>query len=171
MVKDLDCSLVQVQFNGNNRLEWIYRGSSRLSPLYEEEKAAKERMQHKTRAVRSTTGNTVSTTNKQTHKHFSQLFLYFKTDSKPYVQYSRDDDVQIVPNEKPAPRAVAKKSTARTAQNQQTTSVAVPFLPQVTPNQNNIITAPPSKIVVSTITMGKMLLLCDVIISFYTSLK
>lgn len=57
VVKDVDASLVQVQFTDNNRLEWIYRGSSRLSPMYEEEKAAKERMQHKTRAARTTTGN------------------------------------------------------------------------------------------------------------------
>lgn len=63
--------------------------------------------------------------------------------------------MQIVPTEKPAPavaaapRAVAKKSTARNLQNQSAHSVAVPFLPQVGPNHNVVVSAPPSKIVVS----------------------
>lgn len=57
-MEDIDGSLVQVKFTRHNRLEWIYRGSSRLSPLYEEEKAAKDRMQNKSRATRSTTTNT-----------------------------------------------------------------------------------------------------------------
>lgn len=74
------------------------------------------------------------------------------------MQYSRDDDVQIISDDKPKPtsqpsRAVAKKSTSRPSlkiQQQQQQSVAVPFLPQVTPNTLSTgITAPPSKIVVS----------------------
>lgn len=58
VVKEIDCSLVLVKFSIQNRTEWIYRGSSRLSPLYVEEKAAKDKMQFKQRATRSTTTNT-----------------------------------------------------------------------------------------------------------------
>lgn len=58
-VKDLDASLVQVQFSNTTRMEWIYRGSTRLSPLYEEEKAANNRRQHNLRPIRSTATNTV----------------------------------------------------------------------------------------------------------------
>lgn len=54
-MEDIDGSLVQVKFARHNRLEWIYRGSSRLSPLFEEEKASKDRLQNKSRATRSTT--------------------------------------------------------------------------------------------------------------------
>lgn len=72
----------------------------------------------------------------------------FQADSKPYVQYSRDDDVQIVPEEKAKQtpsRAVAKKSTSR----QTSAGVTSPFLPQM-PSQSAVLAAPPSKIVVST---------------------
>jgi [histone H3]-N6,N6-dimethyl-lysine9 N-methyltransferase len=33
-VKEVDCSLVLVHFEADNRTEWIYRGSQRLAPLY-----------------------------------------------------------------------------------------------------------------------------------------
>lgn len=76
------------------------------------------------------------------------------------MEYSRDDDVQIiVPDETPKPsRAVAKKSTSRPSMSKQEVvqqthqkmpqQSSVPFLPQVTPN-NVSVTGPPSKIVVS----------------------
>lgn len=44
----IDCSLVQMLFEPSNRTEWIYRGSTRLNPMYLEEQAASMRMQHKT---------------------------------------------------------------------------------------------------------------------------
>lgn len=48
-VMDVDCSLVQVHFESSSRVEWIYRGSSRLSPLYKEEMAASNRIQNRQR--------------------------------------------------------------------------------------------------------------------------
>lgn len=33
-VLQIDASLVQMQFDADNRIEWIYRGSTRLAPLY-----------------------------------------------------------------------------------------------------------------------------------------
>lgn len=33
-VVQVDASLVQMHFNADNRTEWIYRGSTRLGPLY-----------------------------------------------------------------------------------------------------------------------------------------
>lgn len=49
---NIDCSLVQVHFETSNRIEWIYRGSSRLSPMYKEELAATNRIQNKPRTTR-----------------------------------------------------------------------------------------------------------------------
>lgn len=31
---EVDCSLVKIHFEADNRYEWIYRGSTRLAPLY-----------------------------------------------------------------------------------------------------------------------------------------
>lgn len=42
-VLNVDCSLVQVKYEAILREEWIYRGSSRLNPLYKEEMAARMR--------------------------------------------------------------------------------------------------------------------------------
>lgn len=38
-VVDVDASLVQMQFEGQNRYEWIYRGSTRLGPLFKEKQS------------------------------------------------------------------------------------------------------------------------------------
>lgn len=35
-VKNVDASLVQMYFDADKRVEWIYRGSTRLEPLYTE---------------------------------------------------------------------------------------------------------------------------------------
>lgn len=42
-VINVDCSLVQVFYDVICRTEWIYRGSTRLSPMYREERAATNR--------------------------------------------------------------------------------------------------------------------------------
>ena len=46
-VVDLDCSLAKMHFQSDNRYEWIYRGSTRLSPLYESEKRNAARVEQK----------------------------------------------------------------------------------------------------------------------------
>lgn len=40
---NVDCSLVQVFFDNLSRTEWIYRGSTRLSPMFREEQNATSR--------------------------------------------------------------------------------------------------------------------------------
>lgn len=42
-VLEVDASLVKVHFDADRRTEWIYRGSTRLGPMYQELAAAKER--------------------------------------------------------------------------------------------------------------------------------
>lgn len=39
----MDASLVKVHFDADKRTEWIYRGSTRLGPMFQELAAAKER--------------------------------------------------------------------------------------------------------------------------------
>lgn len=40
---NIDCSLVQMFFEASSRIEWIYRGSTRLNPMFKEELAASNR--------------------------------------------------------------------------------------------------------------------------------
>lgn len=49
-VTELDCSLVKMQFENDGRCEWIYRGSTRLSPLFE-----KQTRQRQKKTARRTT--------------------------------------------------------------------------------------------------------------------
>lgn len=44
-VMQIDASLVQMYFNADGRTEWIYRGSTRLGPLYDELLKANARQQ------------------------------------------------------------------------------------------------------------------------------
>lgn len=44
---NVDCSLVQMFFDATNRIEWIYRGSTRLNPMFKEEQAASSRATNK----------------------------------------------------------------------------------------------------------------------------
>lgn len=41
----IDASLVKMKFSHSDRVEWIYRGSTRLATLFNEIKAAKHRKQ------------------------------------------------------------------------------------------------------------------------------
>ncbi|XP_073965204.1 uncharacterized protein [Choristoneura fumiferana] len=97
-VLQVDASLVQVHFDKENRTEWIYRGSTRLAPLYWELQAAeRQRARPLPRA--------------QPGRRFNM----------PYVEYTRSDET-APPAVAPSPaqieqdirrqRAVAKKSTA-----------------------------------------------------------
>ena len=36
LVQEVDASLVKMYFDADKRVEWIYRGSTRLEPLYTE---------------------------------------------------------------------------------------------------------------------------------------
>ncbi|CAH0404469.1 unnamed protein product [Chilo suppressalis] len=103
-VRQVDASLVQVYFEEDNRTEWIYRGSTRLAPLYLELQAAERQ---RTRAMPRTKAHTIN---------------------MPYVEYTRSDEQNKSAEQQASPqqqqqqqqqtseretrqRAVAKKST------------------------------------------------------------
>ncbi|CAG9861595.1 unnamed protein product [Phyllotreta striolata] len=123
-VNDVDCSLVQVIFETLQRMEWIYRGSTRLSPMFKEEQAA---------------------TNRSTGVRTSRKLR--PNESQTVVQYQRKDDFISSNENQDSPtnvRAVARKSTTRPQANMQIEG-AVPFLPQVKEPFVNA-TGPTSKI-------------------------
>ncbi|XP_037300403.1 LOW QUALITY PROTEIN: uncharacterized protein LOC115449535 [Manduca sexta] len=92
-VVQVDASLVQVHFEEDNRTEWIYRGSTRLEPLFLELQAA---VRHRGR-------------------HLPRSKAQLRT-NMPYVEYTRsyeqDRTADAQQEELRRQRAVAKKSTA-----------------------------------------------------------
>ncbi|XP_072948698.1 histone-lysine N-methyltransferase eggless [Epargyreus clarus] len=125
-VSAVDASLAQVHFPVHNRYEWIYRGSTRLAPLYLELQAAER---HRPRAMPRT----------QAHSRSHM----------PVVEYTRDDeqsiksesDKQQRPQQQPIDvelsrqRAVAKKSTTSPSV---TYMPPPPIRPPLGPNLDNV---------------------------------
>lgn len=68
MIK-VDASLVQVHFEADNRYEWIYRGSTRLAPLYLELQAAER---HRARPLPRSTQGKVTLYTKKTIKYLRE---------------------------------------------------------------------------------------------------
>ncbi|GBP42982.1 Histone-lysine N-methyltransferase eggless [Eumeta japonica] len=106
-VVSVDASLVHVYFEADNRSEWIYRGSTRLAPLFLELQAA-ERRSHNQRPRTMLRSNKTQAVMKDS----------------PYVEYLRSEEqdsrspteIQQQNEESRRQRAVAKKSTAATPQ-------------------------------------------------------
>ncbi|KAF7266513.1 hypothetical protein GWI33_020194 [Rhynchophorus ferrugineus] len=126
-IKAIDCSLVKVYFDALKRWEWIYRGSTRLSPMFREEQAA---------------------TNRHTGLRTPRKLAM--NESATVVQYTRNKDfVQQTPIKEEEPktvtRAVARKSTTKPNTANQPTPNIVPFLPPVNNTPANT-TGPTSKI-------------------------
>ena len=99
-VEEVDASLVKLLFHVNGHRESIYRGSTRLGPLYLEMQEQKKRFESGGRAI--SRRNTAFNRN------------------KPYVEYTRqiDDDQNGIDgasspggSDQPVKRAVARKST------------------------------------------------------------
>ncbi|RZC42438.1 Pre-SET, SET, and/or MBD domain containing protein [Asbolus verrucosus] len=115
-IMNVDCSLVLVFFDSLNRMEWIYRGSTRLSPMFKEEQNATKRH----------TGG--RTSNRKLGP----------SESATIVQYTKNSDFEKPTESSRAVRAVARKSTARPENNQP--GAFVPFLPPV----NNVMSMEPT---------------------------
>ena len=92
-VEDVDASLVRLVFHVNGRRESIYRGSTRLEPLYLEMQQQKKRSE----------GQVTS------QKSFSR---HNRNMNKPFVEYTRHADGQDSGEGFGVRRAVARKSTA-----------------------------------------------------------
>jgi len=93
-VEAIDASLVKLHFHINDHREWVYRGSTRLGPLFlefQEQKKLQESSGRLGISRRNTTFNR----------------------NRPYIEYTRQtDDDAAAPGDPPVRRAVARKSTA-----------------------------------------------------------
>ncbi|XP_015115678.1 histone-lysine N-methyltransferase eggless [Diachasma alloeum] len=108
-VAQVDASLVQMSFDADNRTEWIYRGSTRLGPLYVELLKATARQQGHHMTVNAPGRHRIAPGGKA---------------NIPYVEYTSgtiEGDPETTVKEPPAAspkpppqsRAVARKSTAK----------------------------------------------------------
>jgi histone-lysine N-methyltransferase SETDB1 len=89
-VETVDASLANIYFASENRYEWIYRGSTRLHPLFDLLANAE---------ARKNQGATRPTHN---------MALVHKKKNAPYVEYTRGDvDRSPLPNSTPLPSSSA----------------------------------------------------------------
>lgn len=108
-VDAIDASLARINFISQNRFEWIYRGSTRLHPLFE------------------LLANAEARKNQGATRPTHDMALVYKRKNAPYVEYTRGD-VDQAP--KQYPPAKPTTSTAQSATT--TTSVIILFLRHLT---------------------------------------
>ncbi|XP_071636747.1 histone-lysine N-methyltransferase eggless isoform X1 [Temnothorax longispinosus] len=116
-VIQVDASLVQMHFSADNRTEWIYRGSTRLGPLYIEVLKANARQQLQQSGNAHTRHRIPATSNKN-NLPYVEYTSNVEEDVTPSVQAEKTTVPTSVASSTPsiAPqqsRAVAKKSTAK----------------------------------------------------------
>lgn len=98
-VIDVDCSLVQMLFEGQSRSEWIYRGSTRLGPVYKESNNLAQK-------------NTLNATRRRTEP----FIRYINGDDSSTSQQAAQEQSQQPQQKTPKTgetRSVAKKSVSR----------------------------------------------------------
>ena len=110
-VEAVDASLVKLIFHVNGRRESVYRGSTRLEPLYLEMQQQKKRAEQiilNQQAAAEAQGGKTQNINKFMPRN--RVEGYKK--NRPYVEYTRQPDLDSPSHEdQPVRRAVAKKST------------------------------------------------------------
>ena len=110
-MEEVDASLVQLTFHVNGRRESIYRGSTRLEPLYVEMQQQKKRAEQMALirhvAAKGDTGTLSSGANKFMPRNRIEGFKK----NRPYVEYTRQSDADQQEGQS-VRRAVARKSTA-----------------------------------------------------------
>ena len=113
-VEEVDASLVKLIFHVNGRKESIYRGSTRLEPLYLEMQQQKKRAEQiiLNRQAAAEGENAKVTPNVNRFMPRNRIEGFKK--NRPYVEYTRqvEPDSPDQPDNQPVRRAVAKKSTA-----------------------------------------------------------
>ena len=120
-VEAVDASLVKLIFHVNGRKESVYRGSTRLEPLYlemQQQKKRAEQMILNQQAAAEAQGGKTQNINRFMPRN--RIEGYKK--NRPYVEYTRQPEQDSPSNEdQPVRRAVAKKSTGSKRSPPQTT--------------------------------------------------
>ncbi|KAL6259594.1 hypothetical protein P5V15_009511 [Pogonomyrmex californicus] len=123
----VDASLVQMHFDADGRTEWIYRGSTRLGPLYIEVMKANARQLQQSGNVH--TRHRIPATSNKSNLPYVEYTSNVEEDvvMQNTVQVSEKATVATSASSTPSttaqqPRAVARKSTARRQNNVDSTT-------------------------------------------------
>lgn len=111
-VETVDASLVRLIFHVNGRKESVYRGSTRLEPLYLEMQQQKKRAEHifLNQQTAAEADGEKATYNVNRFMPRNRIEGYKK--NRPYVEYTRQVETDSPSQDtQPVRRAVAKKST------------------------------------------------------------
>lgn len=106
-VIDVDASLAQIKFNNDDRIEWIYRGSKRLNPIYKAE------MENNEKNINNNNNN-IDECKKQEPEKIektetkSNVPPAIKIEPKSFIKTSRPPKPKAIPIS-----SVAKKSTTK----------------------------------------------------------
>ena len=113
-VEEVDASLVKLTFHVNGRKESIYRGSTRLEPLYVEMQQQKKRAEQMNLNNQAGVEGVPGTPNLVSNRFMPRNRIEGFKKNRPYVEYTRqfDPDSPSQQDSQPVRRAVAKKSTA-----------------------------------------------------------
>ncbi|XP_018371406.1 PREDICTED: histone-lysine N-methyltransferase SETDB1 isoform X1 [Trachymyrmex cornetzi] len=125
-VVQVDASLVQMHFDADKRTEWIYRGSTRLGPLFLEVRKANARQQLQQSGNVHTRHRIPAPSNKN-NLPYVEYTSNVEEDVIQHLQVEKATVVTSVASTTPSialqqPRAVAKKSTAKRQNNVDTTT-------------------------------------------------
>lgn len=120
-VETVDASLVKLIFHVDGRREYVYRGSTRLEPLYLEMQQQKKRAEQiKLNQQIATQADGGKTQNINRFMPRNRIEGYKK--NRPYVEYTRQVEQESPSHDdQPVRRAVAKKSTGAKRSLPQTT--------------------------------------------------
>ena len=113
-VEAVDASLVKLTFHVNGRRESIYRGSTRLEPLYVEMQQQKKRAEQMNLNRQAAAAGDPGTLTSGANRFMPRNRIEGFKKNRPYVEYTRqcDPDSPSQQEGQPVRRAVAKKSTA-----------------------------------------------------------
>ncbi|XP_018338470.1 PREDICTED: histone-lysine N-methyltransferase SETDB1 isoform X2 [Trachymyrmex septentrionalis] len=125
-VVQVDASLVQMHFDADKRTEWIYRGSTRLGPLFLEVRKATARQQLQQFGNVHTRHRIPAPSNKN-NLPYVEYTSNVEEDVTQHLQTEKATVTTSVASTTPStalqqPRAVAKKSTAKRQNNIDTTT-------------------------------------------------
>ncbi|KAG5343984.1 SETB1 methyltransferase, partial [Acromyrmex heyeri] len=125
-VVQVDASLVQMHFDADKRTEWIYRGSTRLGPLFLEVRKANARQQLQQSGNVHTRHRIPAPSNKN-NLPYVEYTSNVEEDVTQHLQAEKTTVATSVASTTPStalqqPRAVAKKSTAKRQNNVDTTT-------------------------------------------------
>ncbi|XP_055641040.1 histone-lysine N-methyltransferase eggless [Toxorhynchites rutilus septentrionalis] len=113
-VVDIDASLVQLHFPDDNRYEWIYRGSTRLGPLYQEKALSMGKMSNNKFSKfqkRNEPSIEYITIDDDDDAQNKQQDVKKPTPQEQALQSYNQQNKSISPSDAVANRSVAKKST------------------------------------------------------------